>query len=111
MGTGFGKMMKQLKMMSQQFVRIEEKFKNAVFEGSAGGGAVKVSTDGKGTLLSIKIRPEVVNSGDVEMLEDLVLAAVNQAQYKATEYQTSELSKTAQEVGFPGFPGLGTGAG
>lgn len=111
MGTGFGKMMKQLKKMQENFFTLEEELEHEVFEASSGGGAVKVSADGTGTLLSIKIDPEVVKSGDVEMLEDLVLTAVSQAQDKATEQHKSKLNELAGEIGLPGFPGLGMGAG
>ena len=109
MGTGFAKMMKQLKKIRDNLVNIEDELKDKVFEGSAGGGAVKVTADGAGKLVSIKIDPDVVKSGDVEMLQDLVLAAVNQAQDRASEYHTNELKKAAGEIGLPGIlrPGPG----
>jgi len=93
MGTGFGKMMNLLKKMQEHFFTLEDELQGEVFEGSSGGGAVKVSADGTGTLISIKIGPDVVKSGDVEMLEDLVLTAVNQAQDKATDHHKSKLNK------------------
>ncbi|NQT82975.1 YbaB/EbfC family nucleoid-associated protein [bacterium] len=107
MGTGFTKIIKQLKKMQENFFTMEEELQNAVFEGSSGGGAVKVSADGAGNLVSIKIDPEVVKSGDVEMLQDLVLAAVSQAQDKASEHHKNELNKMAGEVSLPRIPGLG----
>jgi len=107
MGAGFGKMMKQLKKMSETYVNIDEELKNTIFEGSAGGGVVKASADGTGTVVSIKIDPEVLQSGDVEMLEDLVLTAIRQAQDKATEHHTKVLKRVAGEIRIPGMPGLG----
>jgi DNA-binding YbaB/EbfC family protein len=107
MGTGFAKIMKQLKKLEENFFMLEEELQDEAFEGSSGGGAVKVSADGTGTLISIKIDPEVVKSGDVEMLEDLVLTAVNQAQDKATDHHKNKLNKMAGDIGLPGIPGLG----
>ncbi len=107
MGTGFGKILRQAKMMKDNIARIEEELKDKVFEGSAGGGAVKAVVSGAGKLLSITIDPEVVKSGDVEMLQDLVLTAVNQAEDKAAELHSTELAKLAKGFGIPGMPGSG----
>lgn len=103
MGTGFGKMIKQAKQMKENFVKIQDDLKDKVVEASAGGGAVKATVSGEGKLVSIKIEPEVVKSGDVEMLEDLVLSAVKQAQDKADELHAAALGKLTQGLGIPGL--------
>jgi len=69
--------------------------------GSAGGGMVKTTADGQGHIRSIQIDPSIVADGDVEMLEDLVLAAVSDAQRKAQELYRSELSKVAGGLPLP----------
>ena len=105
MGTGFGKLMKQAKQMKENFARMQEDLKDKTVEASAGGGAVTVVADGEGRLVSIKIDPEVVKSGDVEMLEDLVLTAVNQAKEKADELHASVFGNLAKGLGIPGLGG------
>jgi DNA-binding YbaB/EbfC family protein len=105
MGTGFGKLLKQAKKMKEDLARMEEELQNRVVEASAGGGAVTVSAKGDGSLVSIKIDPEVVKSGDVEMLEDLILTAVNQAVTQASEIHASELKKLGGGLGMLGNMG------
>jgi DNA-binding YbaB/EbfC family protein len=73
---------------------------------SSGGGMVTVTADGKGKVRSLKIDPTVVQSGDVEMLEDLVMAAVNEAQNRANEMYEEEMRKAAGGFNFPGLPGM-----
>jgi len=107
MGTGFGKFMKQAKQMKENLVKMQEEMANREVEASAGGGAVKATARGDGTLVSIKIDPEVVKSGDVEMLEDLVLTAVNQALEEATEFDRSQLEELKGQLGIFGKLGLG----
>jgi DNA-binding YbaB/EbfC family protein len=99
--------MKQARKMQEAWAKVQEEMQNREAEASAGGGAVKVTARGDGTLLSIKIDPEVVKSGDVEMLEDLVLTAANQALDKAGKVDTSELEKLRGELGIFGKLGLG----
>jgi len=107
MGTGFGKFMKQAKQMKENLVKMQEEMQNREVEASAGGGAVTATARGDGSLVSIKIDPEVVKSGDVEMLEDLVLTAVNQALEKATEFDRSQLEELKGQLGIFGKLGLG----
>jgi DNA-binding YbaB/EbfC family protein len=106
MGTGFGKLMKQAKKMKDGLAKVEEELKDRVVEASAGGGAVRASADAHGKLVSIQIDPEVVKSGDVEMLQDLILTAVNQVLDKASDLHSSEVAKLAQSL-LPRIPGLG----
>ncbi len=106
MGTGFGKLMKQAKMMKEQLVKTEEVLGNQLAEGSAGGGAVKAVVRGDERLVGIKIDPEVVKSGDVEMLEDLIVSAVNQGLEKIASLHKEELDKMTgglKALGTPEF--------
>jgi len=72
-------------------------------EATAGGGVVKVVANGRQEILEIKISPEVVNPDDVEMLEDLILAAVNQAREKAAELQAENLGRLTGGLKIPGL--------
>ena len=73
-----------------QYESLQKKMQDTVVEATSGGGAITIKMDGRKQLLSLRIDPEAVKSGDVEMLQDLILAAVNDAQRKADE----EMSKT-----------------
>ncbi|ADI00842.1 MAG TPA: YbaB/EbfC family nucleoid-associated protein [Syntrophothermus lipocalidus] len=107
MGFGsFGnlnKMMKQAQKMQQEMMKLQEELKERTVEASAGGGAVKVTVTGSQELVSISIAPEVVDPDDVEMLQDLVLAAVNEGLNKAREMAKSEMAKITGGVTLPGF--------
>ncbi|MBO8126879.1 MAG: YbaB/EbfC family nucleoid-associated protein [Firmicutes bacterium] len=102
------KMMKQIQKMQQDMAKIQEELKEKTVEGSAGGGVVKAEANGQYELVSITIDPEAVDPEDVEMLQDLVLAAVNDALRKAHELATNELSKLTGGLDLPpgSIPGL-----
>ncbi len=100
-----GKMMKQARKMQQQINKIQEELGSKNVEASTGGGMVKVVATGKRELLSIEISPEVVDPDDVEMLQDLTLAAVNEALRKAEELAASEMGKIAGGMNL-NLPGL-----
>ena len=90
MGGGMGgmnlqQMMKQAQKMQEQMAEAQEELEDAEIEATSGGGMVKVVVNGKKELQSIKIKPEAVDPSDVEMLEDLIMAAVNEANEKAQE--------------------------
>src|SRR5262249_14786379 len=68
-----------MKMARQQYEQVQQKMRETVVEGTSGGGLVKAKMDGSKQVLSLKLDPEVVKSGDIEMLEDLIVAAVNAA--------------------------------
>ncbi len=104
MPKGFGDIMKQMQKMQAKMEEIQKELENKRVEGTSGGGMVKVTANGKQEILEIKIDPEVVNKEDVEMLEDLVLAAVNQAKEKAQEVQTEEMAKLTGGLKLPGMP-------
>jgi len=96
-------MMKQMKKMQAQMAKAQEELARKEVEGTAGGGVVKAVVNGKKELVEIKIQPEAVDPDDVEMLEDLILAAVNEALQKAEEMVTSEMAKLTGGLNIPGL--------
>jgi DNA-binding YbaB/EbfC family protein len=99
----FSNLLKQAQKMQKEIARIQEELKEKVVEGSAGGGMVKTHVNGKGEVLSIKIDPSVVDPEDVELLEDLVTAAVKQGIKTSKELQEKELSGLTGGMGLPGM--------
>jgi DNA-binding YbaB/EbfC family protein len=102
--VGMGKMMRQAQQMQAQLLRIQEDIARMEVEGSSGGGMVKVVVNGKKDLVSISIDPEVVDKDDVQMLEDLIIAAIRQAQEQA---DAAGQEKMAAVTGGMKLPGLG----
>ncbi len=100
---GLGDIMKQAQKMKAEMDRIQAEAATRTVEGSAGGGMVTTIANGKGELLSVKIDPEVARSEDLEMLQDLVTAAANDALRKARELLTQEVSRLAGGFGLPGL--------
>ncbi len=96
-------MMKQVQKMQKQMEEAQAKLDEAEVTGSAGGGMVEAVVNGKKELLSVKIKPDVVDPEDVEMLEDLVVAAVSEAIRKADEMANTEMGKLTGGINFPGF--------
>ncbi|MBI5018523.1 MAG: YbaB/EbfC family nucleoid-associated protein [Deltaproteobacteria bacterium] len=99
MAKGFGNMLRQAQEMQKKMAQIQAELGTRIIEASAGGGMVRVVANGKQEILSITIDPEVVNRDDVEMLQDLVLAAVNEAVKKSQELVTGEMGKVAGGLG------------
>lgn len=97
---------KQAQAMQKKMEEIQHELKERVVEGSAGGGMVTAQMNGRQELLSVKIDPEVVDPEDVEMLEDLVVAAVNQATKKSQELYEQEMAKLTGGLNIPGLSGL-----
>jgi len=95
--------MKQAQKMQKQMMEIQEELANRTVEATVGGGVVTVVANGQQQIISIKIDPEVVDPGDVEMLQDLILAAVNEAYRKAQELMTSEMNKLTGGMKIPGL--------
>jgi DNA-binding YbaB/EbfC family protein len=95
--------MKQAQKMQKQMMEIQEELANRSVEASVGGGVVVVTANGQQQILSIRIEPEVVDPNDVDMLQDLVLAAVNEALRKAQELMTSEMNKLTGGLKIPGL--------
>jgi DNA-binding YbaB/EbfC family protein len=98
--------MKQMQKMQAEMARVQEGLGDKAVTATAGGGAVKVEFTGKLELRSIAIDPEVVSSDDLEMLQDLVMAAVNEGLKKAQELAETELGKVTGNLKIPGLPGL-----
>jgi DNA-binding YbaB/EbfC family protein len=102
----FLKMLQQAQQMTGKLQEVQEELARATVTGSAGGGMVRVEADGKGTVKRVSIDPAVVNPADVEMLEDLIAVAVQEAQKKARELAEEEMKKVAGGMGLPGLGGL-----
>ena len=100
---GFGNMMKEAQKLQQQMAALQEEIGKKTVEATAGGGMVTVQANGKQEILSIKIDPEVVSRDDVQMLEDLVLAACNEALRKSRELVQQELGKLTGGLKIPGL--------
>lgn len=96
-------LLKQAQKMQKQMMEIQEELGNRTVEASVGGGVVTVVANGRQEILSIHIDPEVVDPSDVEMLQDLILAAVNEALRKANELMTAEMNKLTGGFNIPGL--------
>ena len=103
MGKGMGDFMRQAQKLQDQIQKMQEEMADRTVEASSGGGMVTVVTNGKQDVVSIKIDPEVVNKDDVEMLEDLIVAAVNEAKKRSQELMAGELGKLTGGLGAPGL--------
>lgn len=102
MGFNMQKLMKQAQKMQADVARVQEELKDMIVEGSAGGGMVKVEANARQEVLSIHIDPEVVDPDDVELLEDLLLAALKDALTNAQERAAEEMQKVTGGLGLPG---------
>lgn len=101
-GMNMGNLMKQAEKMQKDMQKMQEELEEKTVEASSGGGAVTVIATGKKDLKEIKINPEVVDPDDIEMLQDLILTAVNEAIRKADELASSEMRR----ITGGGIPGL-----
>jgi len=99
-GLNMQELMSQAK---KQFEVLQKKLEETVVEGSSGGGSVTVKMDGRKQVLSIKIDPEVVKSGDLEMLQDLITAAINGAARKVDDIMKSTMGGMLGGLGIPGI--------
>ena len=103
MKGGFGNMMQEAQKLQQQMLALQEEVGKKKVEATAGGGMVTVEANGKQEIVSIKIDPEVVSKDDVQMLEDLVLAATNEALRKSRELVQQEMGKITGGLKIPGL--------
>jgi nucleoid-associated protein EbfC len=103
MGGNMNKMMKQVQKMQQDMMKLQEELGERRVESTAGGGAVKIIANGKNEIVSIEIKPEAVDPEDVEMLQDLITAAVNEALRKAQEMVSQEMGKLTGGLKIPGM--------
>lgn len=100
---GVGNMMKQVQQMQAKMEAIQAELEQTEVEGTSGGGMVKVVANGKQDIVSVTIDPEVVDPKDVEMLQDLILAAISQARTKAQELQTEKMASLTGGLNIPGM--------
>lgn len=108
MAKGMGGMMKQAQKLQAKMAKVQQELAGKSVEGDAGGGMVRVTANGHQEVTAIKIDPEVVDPEDVEMLEDLVLAAIQQAREKAADMAEKEMQKATAGMIPPGMmQGLG----
>ena len=105
MVKGIGEIVRQAQKLQAQMAKVQEEMAARTVEGSAGGGMVTVIANGKQEVVSIKIDPEVVDPNDIEMLQDLVVAAANDALKKAQEMVSNEMSKLTGGLNL-NLPGL-----
>lgn len=103
MSKGLANIMKQAQMIQQKMSRLQEEASNKTAEATAGGGAVSVTVNGKNEILSLTIKKEAVDPNDVEMLQDLVIAAVNEALKKVHAELSEEMSKITGGMSIPGL--------
>ncbi|HTM08545.1 MAG TPA: YbaB/EbfC family nucleoid-associated protein [Verrucomicrobiae bacterium] len=102
-GGGMGNLFKQAQEMQAKLARVQEELAHRTVEAASGGGMVKVIVNGQLALASIKIDPAVVNAEEKDMLEDLILAAVNEGLRMAREMAAEEMSKITGGMKIPGM--------
>ena len=102
-GGNMQQLARQAQKLQQQMAKMQEDLEAREYEASAGGGMVSVKVNGKKELLAVEIKPEAVDPDDVEMLQDLVMAAVNEALRAATEATEREMSKLTGGLNMPGL--------
>jgi len=102
-----GDMMRQAQKLQSEMQKMQEESKKKTVEASSGGGMVTVVATGAGEIVSIKIEKDVVNPEDVDMLQDLILAACNEALRRAQQMVNDEMSKLTMGLNIPGLGGLG----
>jgi len=102
-GKNMKDLMKQAQRMQQEMMKSQEELENQIFEASSGGGMVKVQMNGKYEVKSIKIDPEAVDPEDVEMLEDLILAALEEVQSKVAAASSDAMGKLTGGMKLPGL--------
>lgn len=98
-----GNIMKQAKKMQEKIGRLQQELETKTVEAQAGGGMVSVLVNGKFEIVSLKIEKDVVNPDDIEMLQDLIVAAVNEGVRKSQELASSEMAKITGGMGIPGL--------
>ena len=96
-------MMRQVQKMQQDMIRMQEEMENKTYSASAGGGMVTASVNGKHQVVGIEIKPEAVDPDDVEMLQDMIIAAVNEALRTAETDKNNSMSKMAGGLNLGGM--------
>jgi DNA-binding YbaB/EbfC family protein len=98
-----GNIMKQAQAMQEQLAKIQEEAASKTVEGTAGGGMVAVTANGAMQIVGVKVDPEVMKSGDAEMLQDLIVAATNEALRKARDLMSDEMKGITGGLNIPGL--------
>lgn len=103
MSLNYGNMMKQAKIMQQKLLEIRQELKKMEFEASAGGGAVKVKVNGDQEIVEVKIDKDMVDSGDMEMVEDMVMVAINDAIKRSKDEAKNKMASLTGGMNIPGL--------
>ncbi|MBM4140162.1 MAG: YbaB/EbfC family nucleoid-associated protein [Nitrospira sp.] len=103
-----GDLMREAQRLQTEMMKMQEEAKKKTVEATAGGGMVVAVASGAGELISLKIEKDVVNPDDIEMLQDLIIAAANEALRRAHEMVNEEMSKLTGGLQLPGLGGLGS---
>lgn len=103
MKGGMGNLMKQAQKMQQEMLKMQDELGARELSAAVGGGMVEAVVNGKGELLRLKLEPEVVDPDDIDMLADLVVAAVSEAQRRAQEMMQTEMGKLTGGMNIPGL--------
>lgn len=102
-GGGMAQLMKQANQMQMKMKKVQEELATREFESTSGGGAVKVKVTGDSKITALTISPEAIKAGDAEMLQDLIIVAVNEAVKTAKETSQKEMEKITGGMGVPGL--------
>lgn len=102
-----GDLMRQAQKIQEEIARVQEEAKEKTVEASAGGGMVTAVANGGGQIVSVKIEKEVINPDDADMLQDLIVAACNEALRRAQEMVQSEMARVTGGLQIPGMGNLG----
>lgn len=102
-GANMNQMMKQAQKMQEQMIKMQEEMENKSFEATAGGGAVRVVISGKREVQEIELKPEVVDPDDIEMLQDLIVAAVNEGLRKLEADNSAQMGQLTGGLSIPGL--------
>ena len=100
---GNANMMKKIQQMQEEMARIQEEVENSEFTASAGGGAVEVTVNGRHEVLSVKMDPEIVDPEEIEMLEDMIIAAFNESIRKSSDAMEQGMERAKGGLSIPGL--------
>jgi DNA-binding YbaB/EbfC family protein len=103
LGFDYGSMMKQAKIMQKRMMEAQEELKKMEFKASAGGGAVKVKVNGSQEIVEVKIDRDMVDAGDMEMIEDMVMVAINDAVKQSKDEVRNKMSAITGGMSIPGL--------
>ena len=102
-GMNQAAMMKQAQKMQQEMLRMQEEMENKTYSATSGGGMVTAEVNGKHEVVSLTVKPEAVDPDDVEMLQDMIMAAVNEAMRQAEDAMESSMQSLTGGLNIPGF--------